>query len=945
MLRPTGWRLLVVVVCIGALILAAAGGADAVRGKKGNSAASSVRALVVQTKRLPATVISAQKQHRLERAAQHARGAVSKRPCRAVKDLVRYRVILSGVRVKSGKRHAKAAKRLASLGTLSLKASTRLLASKRTKRCGGGIKPSKLSETKVEVLNSDVNGMKLRVKLPTPRFVPRTGGGKLWTQVMLPGTEAPSAPGKPGIPVASSVLGVPNGAKLVVKADAIDSYTVGGVNLFPAQPDPVDAVTPPPNFQKPPFTASAFTFDPKAYKTGGFLPPAAAGGVLGTSRDVTIGGLTVPAVQFNAKAHRIKVLTSVDLTVLFEGGSHAFSDELSSPWEQPQRRLIAALLNANAIDVKREFILRRCGSEMLVITNPATRAAADTFATARRGAGIRTAVVETGSGPGQIGTTATEIQTYIRARLTAPLCIHPSYVTIMGDDELVPTFPGINGIVSDLQYSMRDDADELPDVAVGRILGADQAQVGTAVAKIVAYETKAPGGSNFLNHATLAAQFQDTDGAGQVNDGQENRTFIQFSETVRRGLLKRGVTVDRIYGDEPHTDPEKFNDGTSLPASLLKPTFPWTGSGADVSAAWNAGRFLIIHRDHGWSDGWGTPFYTTNDVEGLTNGSLLPVVMSINCASAEYDNDETSFVQQALVKADGGAVGVFGDTRNSPSWHNSQIGLGFVDGLLPSVLPGEGPETSQRMGDALINGKLRLAGLAPPGSDGNTRNELYLWHFFGDPSMQMWGGGRPPIIFDPSRFKAIFKEEFVPGPGPGPEPPYSVVVNLPPELAGQPISLLRAGEVVGKAIAGDGSVTIPASFGDGSVKPGELRVAVEADGAEPVSVPVDGIPKLATSLQQTCPTGSFAGVPVTVSGTLQGAPVGSVVEVTFTPPDQSGPVLVKATTDVNGAWQASVTPTPNQVGTWSAASRYSGTVDYAESNAGPCTFMVLEQIG
>jgi hypothetical protein len=315
--------------------------------------------------------------------------------------------------------------------------------------------------------------------------------------------------------------------------------------------------------------------------------------------------------------------------------------------------------------------------------------------------------------------------------------------------------------------------------------------------------------------------------------------------------------------------------------------------------------------------------------------------MSINCASAAYDFDEDSFVQNALVKPDGGAVGVFGDTRNSPSWHNSQIGLGFVDALLPSVLPTEGPATVQRVGDALIHGKLRLAGLSPPGSDGATRNELYLWHYFGDPSMQMWGGGKPPIVFDPSKFKAIFKEEIGP---PKPEPPpFWVQVSLPKELLGQPISLLQNGEVIGKAIAGDGSVEIPASFGDGSVKPGELKVAVEADGAQPVSVPVDEVPKAETKLVQSCPSGGTFGSPVTITGTLSGAPAGSTVEVTFTPPNES-PTVVKATTDAKGAWEASVTPTVNQRGTWSASSHYAGTAQYAESNAGPCTFEVSEVI-
>ena len=251
---------------------------------------------------------------------------------------------------------------------------------------------------------------------------------------------------------------------------------------------------------------------------------------------------------------------------------------------------------------------------------------------------------------------------------------------------------------------------------------------------------------------------------------------------------------------------------------------------------------MVVHRDHGYSDGWGTPGYGTADVQALTNGNRLPVVLSINCSSGAYDYDETSFASEALVKANGGAVGVFGDTRDSPSTANTQMSLGFVDALLPSVLPTEGPATKQRTGDALNWGKMRLHGISPL-PNGTTRSEFYLWHYYGDPSMQMWGGGNPPIVFNPALIKAIYK----PGPISIPDPPpYEVNVNLgqfAAQFAGQPVSLLRNGQVIGKAIlAADGTATIPAAFGDGSVKPGELEVAFEGDGAQPVKAPVDGVP-------------------------------------------------------------------------------------------------------
>jgi hypothetical protein len=939
------------------------------------NASSVLRSLVDQTKRLPKKAAKKAAKAKLLRTARHAAKVARRRPCTAVKDLASYRRTLHATRISPTAKGAKAKRRLrhqlAALGPASLKASTKLLSDKRAKACGGGVVPSTLPHATTTVLSSDENGMSLRVQLPKLTFTAQTGGGKSWTQLTLPDTDSPQAPGKPGIPVVSSTFGVPDGAKLTVVPGSAESHTIGGVDVFPRQPESLDGgdLNPPgppsgdpnnpakPNFLANQFATQPFTVDAKAYKADALVPAApATGEILGQARDVVIGGLQVPAAQYNANAGVLKVLDTVDVKVTFAGGPHTFSPELNSPWERAQRSLIASLLNIGAIRSRVPIVLRRCGEEMLVVTNHATRAAADQFAVAKRAQGWLTNVVETGAGAGQIGTTPAAIQSFIRGRLALALCVHPSYVTIMGDDDLVPTFAGINGIPSDLPYSMKNDVDELPDLAVGRIIGNDQTEVGNAVTKIIGYETTAPTANGMLGKATVAAQFQDDE-----NDGQENRTFIWFAETVRRGLLARGVAVDRIYNESPGNNPQRFTDGTNLPADLKKPTFAWNGTGAQVSAAWNDGRFLMVHRDHGWSDGWGLPSFGTGDVNALTNGSKLPVLLSINCSSGAYDYDETSFAGQALVKSNGGAVGVFGDTRDSPSWHNSQIALGFVDALLPSILPAEGPATNQRMGDALINGKLRLAGLAPPAGDGSTRNELYLWHYFGDPSMKMWGGGRPPIVFNPALVKAIYK----PGPISIPDPPpYEVAVNLGQilgNLTGQPISLLRNGQVVGKTfLNGDGTATIPASFGDGSVKPSELEVAFDGDGAQPFKVPVTGVPEpvpppppapVATSLTQQCPS-SVTFDPqltvITVSGRLTGAPAGSTVAVTFTkPPRIVNSVLVtptetvNATTNPQGDWTASLSTTNrSDIGEWSAVSRYAGATGYLASQTDGCKFTV-----
>ena len=695
------------------------------------------------------------------------------------------------------------------------------------------------------------------------------------------------------------------------------------------------------------FASPPFTLDPAAYTRPGKVPAHAADGrILGQSRDITLGNLRVPAAQYDARKKTLKVLNSVDVTITFEGGSHSFSDQLGSPWEQPQRRLADALLNGEIVRRDPPFVIERCGEEMMVITNPSTVAAANQLAVARRAAGIRTNVFQTGGAPGQIGTTATQIQTFIRGRLTAADCIHPSYVTIMGDDELVPTFPGIGGIESDLEYSLRDNADELPDVAVGRIIGDDGAALTTAVTKIVNYENSPPDGA-WLRRASIAAEFQDD----EAPDSTEDRTFITFAETVRTGILTTpggfGLSVDRLYATYPHegVDPQRFNDGTDLPAALKKPTFAWDASTPDISAAWNEGRFLFAHRGHGSTSAWDTPFFANTHADALVNGAMLPVVLSINCSSGAFQDNDTSFSTQALVNPNGGAVGVFGDTEVSPTWHNTQIAFGFVDALLPRVLPGEGPTDRQRVGDALVHGKNRLAGIAPPTADGNTRNELYLWHYFGDPSMQMWGG-EPVEIPDLTRFRAVFRKDFVP-PRPDP-PPYTVVLTLPSEFNGQAASLIREGQVIGKAVIAGGQAAIPAHFGDAEPTDGELRVAMEADGAIPVSVPVDGLRK-ESAVTTNCPQGPIPGTGnMVTSGRLEPGLVDRKVVVRYTPPPGTGePFERTVTTDTKAGWSDSISPGDNGqrpnlgAGEWLIEPRFEGDADYAPSTGPSCRVMVF----
>jgi Peptidase family C25/Propeptide_C25 len=928
-------RLVAVFACAAGLLLCAGGG-EASAAKK-PTARSELRTLVRQTGTLPAPAAPAAKRRALTRLARHAARSARGRPCAAVRDLARFRRVLRGIRVKTGSRKLRrAGRRLAALNPASLTASRLLLASRRTRRCGGGLSATTREAPKVRVVASNGRRLRVRVTLPELHFAARQAGGRTWTELAVRTSDAPDRPGTPAIPVVSDFFAVPDGARMRLKTNDVDRVVVDGVDVFPAQPDPVDAVTAPPDFHAPPFASAPFQLNRRAYSRDTAFPAKTVDAdSLGRMRDLNLGALQIAAAQYNPASKRLAIVRSVDVTVTFAGGSHRFSDELSSPWEQGQRRLADGLLNGGAISISPDrFFPWRCGEEMMVITNPATLTEANTFASARNAAGIRTRVFQTGAAPGFIGTTPSDIQAFIRSHLNDKACIRPGYVAILGDDELVPTFPGIGGIESDLEYSLANGSDEMPDIALGRITGDTPAQVGTAINKIIAYENSPPGGE-WLQRATIAAEFQDD----EAPDQNEDRTFILFAEVLRNGLSALGVGADRVYATYPPgaVDPVGYRSGEPLPAELRKPGFAWDGDTADIAEDWNEGRFMMVHRDHGWPDGWDNPRFSSDDVAATTNGAELPVVLSINCSSGAFQDDDTSFVGEALANPNGGAVGAFGDTEVSPTDQNTQIALGFADALIPRVLPSEGPATRQRAGDALMHGKVRLSGIWPPsgpgitGGDGGTRAELYLWHWFGDPTMQMWGGEpvEPP---DPSRFDAEFVREI--GPPPPDPPPYWVTVSLPAEFNGQVFSILRNGEVIGKGIADGGRANIPATLADGADSPGQLEVAFEADGSPPARIDVrNEPPRRATSITQACSGGSTAKDPVVVEGNLSGAPPGSLVTVTYQH-EQGRTETAQGSTDAQGNFKTSLVT--NQAGKWTMTARYAGTDEHAPSEGTSC---------
>lgn len=620
----------------------------------------------------------------------------------------------------------------------------------------------------------------------------KPGSREVFTQVHVPGANGMIGDtGKPGIPVFRRMIAAPIGAKVNVvlaKAEPVVAEEIY-MNLYPCQEEPVDAAPDPSIFEDKPFSRIA-----EAYATNAPHPPDPCTLVpLGNARDLQYFLVEIAAGQYYPLSNKLVLFDNVKFDVEFTGGEGAFITEaMLNPFESNSPVFTEAVLNKNIVEnyvIGREPVYTLSGEEFLILTHPDFRDAAMTLRDWKREKGIWTNVYQCGAGTDL--PTKEQIDTWIHEHYNS-VFIRPSYILLLGDAEYIAPWY-LNGIGTDWPYAIlgTPGVDTIPDFAVGRIPVDTLDQANTVVNKIIDYEDNPPFNAGFYNHAALAGQFQCCRTGASY--GTAARTFTEVSEFARNVMMSAGKTVDRLYVRTGTQTPTRYYDGTLLPTALGATSgFPWNADEADITTAWNDGRFLIMHRDHGWQEGWSHPEYELPAIDDLTNGSLQPVVFSVNCASGFWDNETAGgaygttvngvyFCEKLLRKANGGAVGILGDTRNSPSWANSVLTQGFYDAIWPSAIGSFGGATSQRrLGDILNHGKLYLmskVGFSVMGeviANSSAVNELYLWHCIGDPTMEIWTSN-PNMFILPEILKYRWIEYYIPIPE---GPLYAGGINL-----------------------------------------------------------------------------------------------------------------------------------------------------------------------
>lgn len=319
------------------------------------------------------------------------------------------------------------------------------------------------------------------------------------------------------------------------------------------------------------------------------------------------------------------------------------------------------------------------GADVLIITHGSLRGALEPLLQMRKQQGYAVAVVDVEDlyDENSYGEhTAQAIQDFLVQAKSWKRA--PKYVLLMGDassdpknylglgmNDLLPTkliWTNTFETASD-DWLADTNGDGVADLAIGRLPVRTAAQAQAIVSKIVSYEQKG-----------------QTDGAVMVADLVGDDDFEAASLAVEQ-TLPAGMRVQQIYRS-------RMDDATANRA---------------IIDAINRGPKLVNYTGHGSSSLWRGNLLTTDSVGLLTNQQDLPVVISMTCLNALFNDARTSSLGETLLlREGGGAIAVWASSAQTVAGAQEQVNQEVVRQLFSGTNAKGQPLT---IGEAVMRAK------------------------------------------------------------------------------------------------------------------------------------------------------------------------------------------------------------------------------------------------
>ena len=289
----------------------------------------------------------------------------------------------------------------------------------------------------------------------------------------------------------------------------------------------------------------------------------------------------------------------------------------------------------------------------------------------------------------------------------------PDYILLVGDVDGAYTVPSFYissaNSVTDLPYTLLEGDDYFPEMLIGRLSVDSPVDLMTMVDKILTYEkTPYMVDTSWFKSALLLAGNYSSSPPIPI-------TPVEVTKWLRDKMLDYGYTdIEEIYYPPNHF------------------------AQAEIRADIDDGVGFVTYR--GWGDvhGWHYPQFKRQNIDQLSNGPLLPVIISIVCNTGNFANSVDpcfgeKWLEVGFPGEPKGAVAFVGPSYLYTSTkYNNAIFAGFFAGLLD--------EDIFTFSTAVLRGKLELFNNFPLNQNPGDEVEFYfhIYNILGDPSLTMW---------------------------------------------------------------------------------------------------------------------------------------------------------------------------------------------------------------
>jgi hypothetical protein len=506
--------------------------------------------------------------------------------------------------------------------------------------------------------------------------------------------------GHPELPVIRKLVSIPYGAEPSLEILSMDMQTMTfdelgiATPIFPVQA-PIEKI--PGALENAPFNYDATVYATDAYQLSAMVKL----GEVGIIRGHRYVELIIYPLDINPVTHQVRTLNSTTLRITLAGSDMELTRAKEARYSSlPFNILTDRLLVKTSMDNEiRDLNGMPEPPLLLIITEPTWQNNADllNYVAWKFDKGFRPVFVTTT----QTGSTTTLIKAYLQnAYDTWP--IPPTFVLLIGDSGPIPAWTGSGEGTpkTDLNYSMLEGSDYLPDIDLSRWSVADVTDITNIITKSRTYEwnTMTGGVANWQKKAVFMASEDNY----TVSEGTHNFVISTY-------LQPDGYTSDKLYC---HT---------------------YSATTAQVTTAHNAGRSLSTYSGHGaetyWADG---PVFYQSNVDALTN-TVYPYVQSYSCLTGTFTYTSECFME-TWIRDDHGAVGAMGATVTSYWTEDDIFEKRVFEGFCANVNAGE--ENQTWMCGMMNYGKIRY--YAYFGNTSTTRRYFEMYNVLGDGSIDIW---------------------------------------------------------------------------------------------------------------------------------------------------------------------------------------------------------------